>query len=875
MKKVIFLFVFLTTTVVQGQPLWQMWGYDMQHTHRSPIVGPQTNDLLWSRDYYTPPIRPMPVIGADGTLYFGLYWDPDWGGFRFLSVSPIDGDENWTYDTGGSVTATAAIFWHPDSVEMNGRIFVFTANGFVHAIAPNSATEWIFDTETGGTSTPISLAMDGTVYVSSQSRLIALRPGDGSVKWQYDVSQSGDAPAIGDNGVIYKGSGEFLYALDPDGFLLWTFSTNGSVGSPAIGSDGTIYICSDKVYAINLDGSEKWAVLDGGSSPAIASDGTIYIGSGELYALDPDDGSIIWIFEGEGEGGYYTPTIGGDGTIYAGGKGTNLFSIDPNGTENWSFEANEKLNSPVIGLDGTLYSTSWGSNLYAIGDTITYSETNVNFSFDLSCYHEIFEYYSGGYTPYIKGSWDNFNSSIPMTDEDEDYIWTASESLPAGEYTFYVFATGPTHYFTLLAPVGSECDYYHDDPYGNWGFEINDSTGNELNLLTYSPNSCNECSTNEYFYLTHDGHERFYIVHLPDGYEDLNEDVPLILNLHAYSKYALYQQLMTGMEYWSDMQNVITVYPEAIPGPGGVRAWNCGINGNPDFPTPDVDDVGFISALIDTLVENYAIDPDRIYSCGISNGGFMSYKLACELNDKITAIGSVTGTFAESDADGCSIERFMPVMDFHGTYDTVVPYEGAEGWMSVDETVAFWTGHNETDTYETYEYPDIVTGDNSTVNRFTYTNSSNNVQVVQYQIVGGGHEWPGAGYNYGWNNYDINAGAELVDFFLQYRLSDFLYVNNNDPLPTRFSLHQNYPNPFNPVTTLRYDLPENALVNITIYDMMGRQVSKLISNQQSAGYKSVQWNATNDKGAPVSAGLYLYTIQAGEFRQTKKMLLLK
>ena len=77
------------------------------------------------------------------------------------------------------------------------------------------------------------------------------------------------------------------------------------------------------------------------------------------------------------------------------------------------------------------------------------------------------------------------------------------------------------------------------------------------------------------------------------------------------------------------------------------------------------------------------------------------------------------------------------------------------------------------------------------------------------------------------------------------------------------------------ITTLRYTLPEDAHVNITIYDMMGRQVSTLVSSQQTAGYKSVQWNATNDKGAPVSAGLYLYMIQAEEFRQTKKMVLLK
>jgi flagellar hook assembly protein FlgD len=77
------------------------------------------------------------------------------------------------------------------------------------------------------------------------------------------------------------------------------------------------------------------------------------------------------------------------------------------------------------------------------------------------------------------------------------------------------------------------------------------------------------------------------------------------------------------------------------------------------------------------------------------------------------------------------------------------------------------------------------------------------------------------------------------------------------------------------VTTLQYDLPENALVNITIYDMMGRIVKNLVSGQQNAGYKSIQWNATNNEGQQVSASVYLYSIEAGEFRQTKKMVLLK
>ena len=93
--------------------------------------------------------------------------------------------------------------------------------------------------------------------------------------------------------------------------------------------------------------------------------------------------------------------------------------------------------------------------------------------------------------------------------------------------------------------------------------------------------------------------------------------------------------------------------------------------------------------------------------------------------------------------------------------------------------------------------------------------------------------------------------------------------------PTKFNLQNSFPNPFNPVTTLRYDLPEDALVNITIYDMVGRVVKTLMNDQQTAGYKSTQWNATNDAGSPVSAGIYLYMIQAGDFRQTKKMVLLK
>ena len=98
---------------------------------------------------------------------------------------------------------------------------------------------------------------------------------------------------------------------------------------------------------------------------------------------------------------------------------------------------------------------------------------------------------------------------------------------------------------------------------------------------------------------------------------------------------------------------------------------------------------------------------------------------------------------------------------------------------------------------------------------------------------------------------------------------------DKDVIPLQYVLHQNYPNPFNPTTQIKYDLPEDALVAINIYDLMGRSIKSLVNSNQSAGYRSIQWNATNNLGEPVSAGMYIYMIQAGEFRQTKKMVLLK
>ena len=123
------------------------------------------------------------------------------------------------------------------------------------------------------------------------------------------------------------------------------------------------------------------------------------------------------------------------------------------------------------------------------------------------------------------------------------------------------------------------------------------------------------------------------------------------------------------------------------------------------------------------------------------------------------------------------------------------------------------------------------------------------------------------------NKYRINESDPIEDVVVTFTNSALGIEKNTTP--TVFALHQNYPNPFNPTTQISYDLPETGNVQIMIYDLMGRKVRTLMNSEKNAGFKTLQWNATNDRNEPVSAGLYLYTIEAGKFRQTKKMVLLK
>ncbi len=117
------------------------------------------------------------------------------------------------------------------------------------------------------------------------------------------------------------------------------------------------------------------------------------------------------------------------------------------------------------------------------------------------------------------------------------------------------------------------------------------------------------------------------------------------------------------------------------------------------------------------------------------------------------------------------------------------------------------------------------------------------------------------------NESELTAGIEATPGVVS--------TASNEAMPSEYALHTAYPNPFNPTTTIRYDLPQASRVRLTIYDVMGRQVRTLLQGEQAAGYRSVVWGGTDDRGQLVSSGVYLYRLQTGEFSLTKKMVLLR
>ena len=273
--------------------------------------------------------------------------------------------------------------------------------------------------------------------------------------------------------------------------------------------------------------------------------------------------------------------------------------------------------------------------------------------------------------------------------------------------------------------------------------------------------------------ITHNGLERSYILYVPESYAP-NTETPLILNLHGYSSNAGQQMIYSNFYPIADEEGFILVHPEGTTDINGFQFWNSG-------NLSEIDDVGFLSALIDQIALEFNINLNRVYSMGMSNGGFMSYRLACELSDKIAAIASVTGSMSTNQITSCNPERPVPVMQIHGTADPTVLYEGNNllGIEPIDNVIAFWVNFNSCNTAaEYYDIPDVNLLDLCTAEHYIYQNGTNDSSVELYKIIDGGHTWPGALIPLTLNNtnQDFNASEKIWDFFNQYDINGL--INN-------------------------------------------------------------------------------------------------
>ena len=242
--------------------------------------------------------------------------------------------------------------------------------------------------------------------------------------------------------------------------------------------------------------------------------------------------------------------------------------------------------------------------------------------------------------------------------------------------------------------------------------------------------------------------------------------------MHGYTSNAVEQQLYSEMDNYALAMNIAVVYPEGIN-----NSWNVGTS----WDNNNHDDVGFTRVLIDSVAAQFIVDLDRVYACGMSNGGYMAYELACELADKIAAFGSVTGNFMLNSTQFCMNERLIPIIDLHGTGDQTVPYSSSfDGSLTIAQSIEYWRDFNELTIENIESMPDIDLTDNTTVEKFTYSSENHSTQFVHFKVIGGGHQWFGSTIGdffisqLGLNNHDINTNEELISFFLQYRLSNFI-----------------------------------------------------------------------------------------------------
>jgi len=319
--------------------------------------------------------------------------------------------------------------------------------------------------------------------------------------------------------------------------------------------------------------------------------------------------------------------------------------------------------------------------------------------------------------------------------------------------------------------------------------------------------------------ISHSTGNRTYQLYVPASYDGTTA-VPLVLNLHGYTSNNTQQMFYGDFKPIADTANFLILAPQGTNDGTGNAHWNA------NWAT-GVDDIGFLSALIDSLSADYNINADRVYSTGMSNGGFMSFTLAGQLSDKIAAVASVTGTMSILQIPANTLNRPMPIMQIHGTADATVDYNGDANFLSVDSVISYWVAHNNCNTTPVVTaVPDVNTTDGCTAERIDYLNGDNGAEVVHYKVTNGAHTWPGAGITIGVTNQDFDASTEIWKFFMRYEKSNFVSVNEINSTDETIKLISE--NPTN--GSLQFVSESNELLEFNVFDLNGKSIMNTRSN---------------------------------------------
>lgn len=272
------------------------------------------------------------------------------------------------------------------------------------------------------------------------------------------------------------------------------------------------------------------------------------------------------------------------------------------------------------------------------------------------------------------------------------------------------------------------------------------------------------------------GLTRTYRLYVPDKY-DSQHPAPLLLALHGRLGDGVGMEKMTHLDQVADQYGFVVVYPD-----GYQRGWADG-RGVSTADKAGVDDVAFLSTLIATLSQTYAIDQRRIYVTGISNGGFMTERLGCDLANKIAAIAVDAATFPVDLVARCATAHPLPALLFNGTSDPLVPYQGGvvagdRGEVfSAPETAAKWAALAHCAPTPASKTVPTTVNDGTSVSYVTYSGCGGGAQVQFYTITGGGHTWPG-GTQYlpvsvvGIATRNLDASQTLWQFVSRFTLPD-------------------------------------------------------------------------------------------------------